>query len=100
LSGTTQFQLQVEAEDETCFKLYDASIIFLLKNAYPDNIPSSYITYIPKNSTISYCLYLYWNCYSLRSKNGASGPMGGSFIALSIKGNRREEREGGWGGKA
>src|SRR6266567_782711 len=43
LTGTTQFQLQVEAEDETRFKLYDASIIFLLKKAYHDNIPSSYI---------------------------------------------------------
>ena len=63
LTGTTQFQRQVKAEDETRFKLYEASIIFLLKEAYHDNIPSSYI-YIPKNSTISYCLYLYWNCYS------------------------------------
>jgi hypothetical protein len=88
--------VESEALKATNFKLYDASIIFLLKKDYHDNIPSYIYTEEFNNKLLSLLvLELLQSC----DQNGASGPMGGSFIALSIKGNRREERGGGWGGK-
>jgi hypothetical protein len=95
---SSNFELKQKTKQVSSFMMRP-SIIFLLKNAYLDNIPSSYIYTEEFNYKLLSVLVLEW-LQSCDQKNGASGPTGGCFIALSIKGNRMDERGGGWGKKA